>query len=147
MLLTLRGIPCIYYGDEIGMPGGNDPDNRRMMTFDNLNANQTSLKDQIALLTNLRKNNIALSYGEFVELYTSADTYVYARNYFGKTAIVIFSKNNKTANLEITIPKGINIDGLKSINGKSGFLISNGKLMISSIADLVGNEGYAVLVN
>jgi neopullulanase len=29
LLLTTRGIPQIYYGDEIGMPGGGDPDNRR----------------------------------------------------------------------------------------------------------------------
>ena len=29
LLLTLRGIPQIYYGDEIAMPGGADPDNRR----------------------------------------------------------------------------------------------------------------------
>ena len=29
LLLTLRGIPQIYSGDEIGMPGGEDPDNRR----------------------------------------------------------------------------------------------------------------------
>jgi glycosidase len=28
-LLTTRGTPLIYYGDEIGMPGGGDPDNRR----------------------------------------------------------------------------------------------------------------------
>ncbi len=28
-LMTARGIPMIYYGDEIGMQGGNDPDNRR----------------------------------------------------------------------------------------------------------------------
>ena len=28
-LLTTRGIPLIYYGDEIAMPGGDDPDNRR----------------------------------------------------------------------------------------------------------------------
>jgi glycosidase len=28
-LLTSRGTPLIYYGDEIGMPGGGDPDNRR----------------------------------------------------------------------------------------------------------------------
>ena len=29
LVLTMRGIPQIYYGDEIGMPGGDDPDNRR----------------------------------------------------------------------------------------------------------------------
>src|SRR5260370_28146034 len=29
LTLTLRGIPQLYYGDEIGMPGGDDPDNRR----------------------------------------------------------------------------------------------------------------------
>jgi cyclomaltodextrinase len=31
--LTIPGVPCIYYGDEYGVPGGNDPDNRRMMKF------------------------------------------------------------------------------------------------------------------
>jgi glycosidase len=29
LILTLRGMPLIYSGDEIGMPGGNDPDDRR----------------------------------------------------------------------------------------------------------------------
>ena len=33
---TIPGVPVIYYGDEIGMPGAGDPDNRRMMRFDNL---------------------------------------------------------------------------------------------------------------
>src|SRR5687767_8801864 len=28
-MLTARGIPLIYYGDEVALPGGNDPDNRR----------------------------------------------------------------------------------------------------------------------
>jgi glycosidase len=34
--MTIPGVPVIYYGDEIGIPGGNDPDSRRMMKFDNL---------------------------------------------------------------------------------------------------------------
>jgi glycosidase len=29
VLTTIRGTPLVYYGDEIAMPGGNDPDNRR----------------------------------------------------------------------------------------------------------------------
>ncbi|MGB8480781.1 MAG: hypothetical protein WCE63_18400 [Acidobacteriaceae bacterium] len=29
LLATMRGMPQIYYGDEIAMPGGKDPDNRR----------------------------------------------------------------------------------------------------------------------
>ncbi|MFY0534764.1 hypothetical protein [Nannocystis pusilla] len=33
-MLTQNGIPLIYYGDEIGMAGAGDPDNRRMMDWD-----------------------------------------------------------------------------------------------------------------
>lgn len=33
LLLTTKGAPLIYYGDEIGLPGGGDPDNRRFMQW------------------------------------------------------------------------------------------------------------------
>ncbi len=36
LLFFLPGAPCIYYGDEIGMVGGKDPDNRRTFLWDKL---------------------------------------------------------------------------------------------------------------
>ena len=38
MILTNKGAPLIYYGDEIGLPGAGDPDNRRMMQWTGLHA-------------------------------------------------------------------------------------------------------------
>jgi len=40
--MSTPGIPCIYYGDEIADVGGNDPDNRRMMRFDDWNESETA---------------------------------------------------------------------------------------------------------
>ena len=34
LLFTRPGVPCIYYGDEIGLQGGADPDNRRCFDWD-----------------------------------------------------------------------------------------------------------------
>ncbi|MBV72086.1 MAG: hypothetical protein CMH52_12230 [Myxococcales bacterium] len=37
LLYAAPGLPMLYYGDEIAMPGGNDPDNRRSLPWQNLN--------------------------------------------------------------------------------------------------------------
>jgi glycosidase len=63
-LLTYIGTPCTYYGDEIGLTGGNDPDCRKCMEWD-LNRQDRELYDFYKLLIALRKNNIALRRGFF----------------------------------------------------------------------------------
>ncbi len=94
-ILTIPGIPIIYYGDEIGMPGANDPDNRRMMKFDSLNAYETGVKEKLSTLTNLRKENIALIYGDFLELSKTNDTYAYKRHYFNNEVYIYFNKSDE----------------------------------------------------
>ncbi|MBO4351281.1 MAG: hypothetical protein J6A01_10095 [Proteobacteria bacterium] len=64
ILLTNPGVPLIYYGDEYGMEGSNDPDNRRMMEFgDELSSEQKGTLDYVRLLGNIRKTHPAITQG------------------------------------------------------------------------------------
>jgi glycosidase len=100
--MTLPGVPVIYYGDEFAMPGGNDPDNRRMMQFDNYTEQQQQLIDKVKALTSLRKNNMALLYGEYKFIPTNKNCFAYERNYFGQKVLVVFSKNGSDVSLPIS---------------------------------------------
>ena len=58
---TTMGIPIIYYGDELGMEGGPDPDNRRAMRWDWTENNKTRAHFQT--LARLRSTHEALALG------------------------------------------------------------------------------------
>lgn len=76
-LLTTNGIPLIYYGDEIGMPGAGDPDNRRFMQWDNYTPDQLFLRGEIEKLTQIRKQHPALWKGQRSTASVTTDTYGY----------------------------------------------------------------------
>lgn len=102
-IMTIPGIPVIYYGDEIGMPGANDPDNRRMMKFDNLTNDEKGVKEMVKKLTEFRKNNLALTYGDFQTLLVTDKQYAFVRKYFDNVVVVVFNKSEKTEKVEITL--------------------------------------------
>ncbi len=103
-IMTIPGVPVIYYGDEIGMPGAGDPDNRRDMQFDGLNMNQKWLRGQVARLAHLRRNSMPLTYGDFHWLYTSDDVLVYSRTYFDNAVIVALNKSSVPKTVHVTVP-------------------------------------------
>ncbi|MFT4778979.1 MAG: glycosidase, partial [Flavobacteriales bacterium] len=86
------GIPCVYYGDEIAMAGGNDPDNRRMMEFANLNSDQLKLRNTVSALTKLRTNRMSLVYGDVVIKEASKDLFAFERTYLGESTLVLIHK-------------------------------------------------------
>lgn len=97
----IPGIPVVYYGDEIAMVGANDPDNRRMMKFDNLTKEEKELKEKVQLMANLRKNRVELVYGDYTVLPCTKGYFAFERNYFGKKTIVVFSKLKGKVSIEL----------------------------------------------
>ena len=128
--MTIPGLPVIYYGDEIGLPGGNDPDSRRMMKFDGLDPLETSTRATAAKLAKIRKENLSLIYGSFMTLEVTEKTYIYARQYFDETSIMIFNKDNKPANIEIALPDWIGNPQFKA-NFGNNFKVNENKLSIT----------------
>ncbi len=93
---TLNGMPMIYYGDEIGMSGENDPDCRRGMIWDLAKQNQT-IKAFYKTLIALRKNHPALYNGEITMTFSSDSDNVCAyikRNEFEELLILLNASDN-----------------------------------------------------
>jgi cyclomaltodextrinase len=126
---TIPGVPVIYYGDEIGMPGAGDPDNRRMMKFDHLSTDEAHQLVITKQLLQLRKKNIALIYGDYNLLKADKKVMAYARYYFDSAAFVFFNKENKTIKFKVNIPEKYAAASLKKhFNGK--FSIQDNELII-----------------
>jgi neopullulanase len=116
LVLTLRGIPEIYYGDEIGMPGGGDPDNRRdfpggwpgdpknAFTMEGRTADQQELFTYVQTLLRLRREHPALQGGKLWHLASDEASYVFLRETDEER--VLITLNNSDKRQEMRIPLG-----------------------------------------
>jgi len=116
LLLTLRGIPQLYYGDEIGMyanksvndgalrqnfPGGWAGDKNNAFTKEGRTALQNEYFDFTKKLLNWRKTNKAVQYGSFKHFSIRNGVYVYSRQYEGKTVTVFANGTSKPQTLQL----------------------------------------------
>jgi glycosidase len=97
VLLTNRGAPLFYYGDEIGLPGAGDPDNRRMMQFGGLTANQQFLHDRVKALNAIRAAHPALRRGQRTTLSVTTDVWLYSMTTSGDTVYVAINRGDADA--------------------------------------------------
>ena len=86
-MFTFPGAPCIFYGDEIGLDGRQDPECRKSFPWDVSKWNR-DLRDYTKALIALRKAHAALRGTDFQRLYSAGGVYAFARG-SGKDRIVV----------------------------------------------------------
>jgi glycosidase len=103
--LTQRGVPLIYYGDEIGLPGAADPDNRRPMRFGgDVNAREQTVLAHVRALGQLRARHVGLQRGARTFLHADGDGYVYARGAGMDLAVVALNRGTTARAVSVAVP-------------------------------------------
>jgi neopullulanase len=143
-LMTMRGIPQLYYGDEVAMRGGNDPDNRRDFpggwNGDSRNAfeaagrtaEESDVFEHLKKALRIRRELEPLRRGKLMHLAINGQSYAFARYTNNKTVIVAFNNNSQPEMIEADVPRALKLnDGtvLKNVLGSGAEVkIENGKI-------------------
>ena len=119
-LLTTRGVPQLYYGDEIAMTGPDEPttrgdfpggfpgDKRNAFSSAGRSKQEEDLFQYIRKLTMLRNQLEALKHGALVTLYVSDQQYAYARKTKTESVVVVINNAAKPAEIEFdAAPAGL----------------------------------------
>ncbi len=103
-LMTLSGVPMIYYGDELGLTGAGDPDNRRMLPDpDKASGEAKATLDHVSKLTHLRSAHPALRYGSRRAIEAKKDTYAFVRAYGEDRVLIAFNRSEKPVVLDLLV--------------------------------------------
>ncbi|MBK8936405.1 MAG: hypothetical protein IPM79_01805 [Polyangiaceae bacterium] len=130
-LMTTQGIPLIYYGDEIGMAGSGDPDNRRFMQWTGTTADQDWLREQVQLLGQIRKDNPALWRGIRITVYVSNDVYAYRMTDGEDVVHVAFNRSDTLQPVEGLPPEATDLLTGEPFTGPTSMLPPRSALILA----------------
>jgi alpha-glucosidase len=94
------GVPCVYYGDEVGLQGGEDPDNRRPFPWDEGRWDRR-IHRTLRRLAHLRRSHPALAWGRYRPLMARGDVHAFARVHGGEAVVVVAHRSGGTVRLPV----------------------------------------------
>lgn len=103
--MMLPGVPCVFYGDEIGMQGYGDPFCRAAFPWNKIDSYDPDgiINKRYREMIKLRRNHKALSIGQFESVYKIGYVYAFVRYDSDDTFLIIANSAN-------TYAEGIRVD-------------------------------------
>ena len=131
-LMSIDGVPMIYYGDEIGMTGAGDPDNRRDMRFgDQVSSSEKRVLENLEKLGAIRRQHPALRYGSRRAVLETQDQYAFIRAHLDDRIAVVFNRGKTEAKVDIDVsPELTDGDYIDTLNG-GPVQVKDGKLNLT----------------
>ncbi len=103
-LFTIPGAPCIYYGDEVGLDGGHDPDCRKAFPWDEHQWDK-DLLNYVKTCIRLRKEHPSLRRGEYKRIYAAEDVMAYSRSCENETLMIAFNVGREARTVGVPLEK------------------------------------------
>lgn len=127
-LMTYPGAPTIYYGDEIGLTGGRDPNNRKSFPWNKSQWNQ-DLHDFVRELITIRQSMPVLRTGSYEPIYADGQIISYLRREYEEKVVVAINASDNPQTVTINLNGAIEDQAvLQDQVGDESFTVENGVL-------------------
>ncbi|MFW5713920.1 MAG: glycoside hydrolase family 13 protein [Brevefilum sp.] len=136
--MTYPGAPCIYYGNEIGMMGGREPENRAPFPWDESRWDH-DLRNSFKTYAHIRQSNPVLRTGEYVPIYADGRRLAVLRHLEGERMLIAFNADG--ANWELNVPVDEHFEDdvrFEDLLGGDGAIVEDGHLRKGTLGPWAG---------
>ncbi|MDQ2936240.1 MAG: alpha-amylase family glycosyl hydrolase [Acidobacteriota bacterium] len=145
-VLTTRGVPQLYYGDEIAMTGADEPstrgdfpggfpgDERNAFTKQGRTREEEDLFEYVRKVTHLHSELDPLRRGALVNLYASDQQYAYARTTKGDTVVTVINNDTKPAMIAFEVSAAGLTNGMRlgdRLGASEDVQVQNGRISVA----------------
>jgi glycosidase len=129
--MAFPGAPAIYYGDEIGLEGGKDPDSRRAFPWKE-SSWDTELRTWVKTLVTLRKRNDVLRRGDFHSMLAEDDQLIFSRNLGAERVLVVLNTCSHARQIQVSCASLGWDEGHEVINliNNERYVLRNGQITL-----------------